>query len=165
MQAVHTANAVSAQKLDSAGDRVEFWSRTFGSPAESTFITAMERGFIKPPGLTVLTVKRHKHRLRTRQAAAGHLDQVRQNIKAHSCKDHTASPQDTSIFTCVYSEQNHMDSCGRFPAISYRGHQYIMIMYSENGNYIKGIPLKDRSQASALQSYIEVMIFFESVGL
>jgi hypothetical protein len=36
------ANGASAQKLDNAGDRVEFFSRTFSSAAESTLMNAVK---------------------------------------------------------------------------------------------------------------------------
>ena len=72
-------NAVSQQKLDSAGDRVEFFSRTFCSPAESALINAVAKKWIKIPVITVNVLKRYRHRLRTHQSAAGHLDQLHQN--------------------------------------------------------------------------------------
>jgi hypothetical protein len=82
------ANAISQQKLDIAGDRVEFLSRTFGSPAESTLVTALEKGYFHFPGITLRTVKRHRNRLRTPESAAGHLDQARQNPKSHKRTSH-----------------------------------------------------------------------------
>jgi hypothetical protein len=72
-------NAACKQTLDTAGDRVEYFSRVFCSPAESTLINAVKKGWIQYPHITANVLKRHRHRLRTHESAAGHLDQVHQN--------------------------------------------------------------------------------------
>ena len=155
-------NSVSAQNLDTAGDRVEFFSRVFCSAAESTLLNAVKKGWIKFPGITLNILKRHRHRLRTHEAAAGHLDQTHQNHAQprRQISDATSSSstttqegpeaRDINILTYVHQERNHMDATGRFPATSHRGHQYILILYSEGANYIRAEPMVDRTK----QSYI-----------
>ena len=53
----HSASA--AIRLDSVVDFVNFWHAAFGSPAVSTFISAIDNSFIKVPGLTATKVRRH----------------------------------------------------------------------------------------------------------
>ena len=163
------ANAASTQKLDTAGDRVEFFSRVFCSAAESTLINAVTKSWIKFPGITAQTLKRHRHRMRTHESAAGHLDQVHQNHKPHVHQQPKIEASDDmlkpiNVITHVYSEYNHMDATGRFPAVSHRGHQYLLIMYSEGGNYIKAIPMKDRNKTSYLPAHQDGVDFFTRRG-
>ena len=163
------ANAISAQKLDCAGDKVEFFSRVFCSAAESTLINAVKKGWIRYPGITCKTLKRHRHRLRTHASAAGHLDQIHQNHKPAHRADAVPASEDKdlakiNIVTYVYEEKNHLDATGRFPAISHRGHQYVLIMYSEGGNYIKAIPMKKRTKESYLTAHKEGVEYFQSRG-
>jgi hypothetical protein len=58
-----------------------------------------------------------------------------------------------------------MDTTGRFPQKSLRGKQYILIMYSEHGNYIKAITMKDRSKEEFVTAYKTGLQFFDSRGL
>ena len=59
IQAASESSACAAIRLDSAADFVNFWHATFGSPAVSTFIAAIDKGFIRVPGLTAAKVRRH----------------------------------------------------------------------------------------------------------
>ena len=159
-------NAVSQQPLDTVGDRVEFLSRTFGSPAESTLLEALDKGYFTFPGVTARTARRYRHRLRTPESAAGHLDQVRQNNKARALPTPPADTDSdpTVVITHVYHEHNHMDATGSFPITSHRGHNYIMVMFSEGANYIKAIPFINRTQDSMLAAYREGLQFFTAKG-
>jgi hypothetical protein len=164
-------NAISQQKLDTAGDRVEFLSRTFGSPAESTLITALEKGYFQFPGVTLRTVKHNRHRLRTPESAAGHLDQARQNSKSHTKQplhqDNSDVPysDNVPIMTYIYEEKNHMDATGAFPITSFKGNNYLMIFYSEGANYILGIPFQRRNQDAIIDTYQKALTFFTNKGL
>ena len=46
-QATSERSACAAIRLESAADFVNFWHATFGSPAVSTFIAAIDKGFIR----------------------------------------------------------------------------------------------------------------------
>ena len=50
-----------------------------------------------------------------------------------------------------------MDARGRFPATSHRGHQYILILYSEGANYIRAEPMVDRTKQSYLKAHQAAM--------
>jgi hypothetical protein len=160
-------NAACKQTLDTAGDRVEYFSRVFCSPAESTLINAVKKGWIQYPHITANVLKRHRHRLRTHESAAGHLDQVHQNQHRRQLVAPTPDPselQPTNVLTQIYSEGNHMDATGRFPAISTKGNQYILVMISEGTNYIKCIPIPSRTKHSYLKAHQEALQFYEEHG-
>jgi len=162
-----SANGASAQKLDNSGDRVEFFSRTFSSAAESTLINAVKKKWIQYPGITLAILQRNRHRLRTHESAAGHLDQVHQNHKTGAPRDSNPDSTDDksiSILTHIYEERNHMDATGRFPVMSHAGHEYQLIMYSEGSNYIKVLPMKTRSKTSYLSAHKEGLAWFEEHG-
>jgi len=159
---------------DTSAQRIQWVHRMYGSPAPSTFINAWDKGWIKIPGITSRAVKQHQDLLHSTESAEGHLDQSRKN--AHSTTQSYASRQDrkagndevplqpTHVLTQI-TETNHMDATGGFPAKSNHGKQYILIMYSENGNYIKPITMKDRTKESYVKAYREGLQFFESRGL
>lgn len=44
--------AAPAIRLTTADETIDFWHKTFGSPAVSTFIDAISKGWIKLPGIT-----------------------------------------------------------------------------------------------------------------
>ena len=76
-----TNQSVSAAiKLDSAADFVNFWHAAFGSPAVSTFISAIDNAFIRVPGLTAAKVRRHPPN--SVATAYGHLHATRQGIRS-----------------------------------------------------------------------------------
>ena len=58
-----------------------------------------------------------------------------------------------------------MDATGRFPVISIDGKQYIMIFYSEHGNYIKVFAIANRTKACIVAVYEEALRFFQTKGL
>ena len=159
-------NAASVQQCDTAGDRVEFFSRTFASAAESTLMNAVKKKWIKFPGITSRVLTRHRHRLRTHESAAGHLDQVHQNHRPaiRNTSSDIINPKPVTVVTQVYEERNHMDATGRFPVVSHQGHQYMLIMYSEGSNYIKVVAMKDRTKQSYLHAHREGTAWFEQRG-
>jgi hypothetical protein len=57
-----------------------------------------------------------------------------------------------------------MDATGRFPAISTKGNQYILVMISEGTNYIKCIPIPSRTKHSYLKAHQEALQFYEEHG-
>ena len=150
--------------------RIQWLHRTYGSPVASTFIHALQRGWIKSPGMSIKTIQSHVHILNSTQTADGHLDQARQNVQSttksrrHRSTNPDAGPADSRILTKVI-DRNHMDATGRFPVPAIDGSQYIMILYSEYGNYIKPIAMANRTTASMVAVYEEALHFFEAKGL
>ena len=66
-------------RLADIADFVNFWHATFGSPAVSTFIAAIDKGFIREPGLTAAKVRRHTPN--SVATAYGHLHATRQGYQ------------------------------------------------------------------------------------
>ena len=162
-------NATSIQKLDTAGDRVEFFSRVFSSPAESTILRAVKKGWIRFPGIADRILRRHKHRLRTPESAAGHLDQVQQNQKRQerqdnppklAAKEHTL--QHIDIVTYIHREENHMDATARFTTPSHDGYEYTLIMVAIQGNYIHAELMKTRHKSRYLSAHQAGLQFSKS---
>ena len=164
---------------DTSAQRVQWIHRTFGSPVPSTFITAWDKGWIRAPGINSRQIKKYQHLLHSTEWAEGHLDQTRKNANSTTRQHeqrHTTSQGDdqealqatqvvASMMTARPTETNHMDATGRFPVTSNRGKQYVLIMYSENGNYIKPITMKDRTKQSYLAAYRQGLQYFERRGL
>ena len=73
-------SASAAIRLDSVVDFVNFWHAAFGSPAVSTFLSAIDNSFIRVPGLTAAKVRRHPPNAVA--TAYGHLHATRQGIKS-----------------------------------------------------------------------------------
>jgi len=44
--------------------------------------------------------------------------------------------------------------------VSAEGHQYILVLLSEGGNYIKLVPMKDRTKENYLKAHREALEFF-----
>ena len=62
------------------------------------------------------------------------------------------------IFCAVHEIEGKIssDQTGFFPRTSARGMKYIMIFYIYDANYIKGTPIKNRSQSEFLRAYQEM---------
>ena len=73
-------SAAPAVRLDSAAEFVKFWHATYGSPAVSTFLAAIDKSFIRVPGLTSAKVRRHPPD--TLATAYGHLHATRKGIRS-----------------------------------------------------------------------------------
>ena len=136
----------------------------FCSATESTLINAVAKKWISFPGITLNVLKRHRHRLRTPVSAAGHLDQVQQNQRRRHSKNTTKDTPVDVITHIIQREYNHMDATGKYPATSHRGHRYILIMFSEDSNYIKAIPMKTRQKESYLTAHQQGLEFFKLHG-
>ncbi len=68
------------QLLSKILDFANFWHATFGSPAVSTFLSAIDNSLIRVPGLTATKVRRHPPNAVA--TAYGHLHATRQGIES-----------------------------------------------------------------------------------
>jgi hypothetical protein len=172
--------ATSAIRLDSVSDFINFWHGAFGSPSLSTFIPAVEKGFINIPGLTAKKIRRHApNPLAT---PAGHLDATRQGIRStkKSYTPSAPSPQETSDSTPLKKERRifyqveevlstrsgrtHSDAAGPFPVRAHSGAIYQIIFYSEDLNFIHIETTKSRSGADLLAALQRAVKFFSDRG-
>ena len=161
---LHTA--APAVRLTSTDDHIDFWHKTFGSPAIDTFTHAVDRGWIKIPGITATLLRRHPpHSLNT---SLGHLTATRQNLLSTkpetSILPVTAKVSDPLIFSRVYkcTGRMHSDAAGRFPIKSLSGKLYMIIFYSEDKNYIHIECTASRNAQDLLHAFKNAVTFFES---
>ncbi len=67
-------------------------------------------------------------------------------------------PKAKDIYIKVHNatETIHTDQTGRFPAISSKGNQYIMILVEIDGNFIDAEPMKNKSEGLMIKAYQEL---------
>ena len=153
IQAVSESSACVAVRLDSAADFVNFWHATFGLPAVSTFISAIDKGFIRVPGLTAAKVRRHPPN--PVATAYGHLHATRQGIKPTkpkvppltNTKPAVSDDNIEEIFAtrerrvwCQVDDvrvgRTHSDATGALPQRGRTGALYQIVFYHEDSNII-----------------------------
>jgi hypothetical protein len=133
--------------------------KAWGSPAVSTFLDAVNKGYIKVPGLTATMIRRYSPD--TIITSKGHLDQCRQGIRSTK---HTNKQASAVLVKVELSDQRHTDLTGQFPIPSKCGHLYHMVMYCENNNYIHIELLKSRTSSEFVSAYARGTEFFKSRG-
>jgi hypothetical protein len=163
-------------------DIVRFYHSAFGSPAVSTFLAAVRAGFIQIPGLTAAMITRHPPN--PTATAKGHLDQSRQNQRSTQRAALTPSPHDDDTTDAIkprpqvptnlvrtrvvpmelLRHRNHTDLTGSFPVRSKRGSEYIMLMFSEDTNYIHVEPMSSRHGEEHVRAYSAGIEFFSTHG-
>jgi len=165
---------------------VKYAHATMGSPSLSTFINAIARGYFNNfPRLTVEMVNTNPPI--TIATAAGHLDQQRQIIRAQGPSGAaiqapmTVVPIDREnslnilplparadpdhlIYAKVWdlNDDIHVDLMGKFPYLSQRGNQYILVSTFHRYIHIEVMP--NRSAGSYLQAFKATHQFFLSKG-
>ena len=175
-----------AVHFENVRDQVLFQHAAFGSPVPSTFIKAITNGFIKLPGLTAKQVRLHLDV--TFPTLAGHMDQQRQRPHNHKflhLPDHDDAAHFADDLQGILAQQkparrngihlyvldtlettdNHqafMDLTGRFPVKSKSGNQYIMVLLTEQQNYIHLEPMKNRSSPEYVRAFQHGVNFFKS---
>jgi hypothetical protein len=180
IQAVSEGSACAAVRLDSAADFVNFWHATFGSPAVSTFISAIDKGFIRVPGLTAAKVRRHPPN--PVATAYGHLHATRQGIKSTKPK-----PPPLTTTKPAFDENNesisaarerrvwcqvddvrvgraHSDATGALPQRGRTGALYLIVFYHEDSNIIHVETSKSRTGNDLLAALQRAVKFFSDYG-
>jgi hypothetical protein len=181
-----TAIANSLYECSNMHKLIHFYYACLNFPVKSTLILAIKAGYLKGfPGLTVDQVRRH---INVNVASErGHMDQVRQG--QHSTKRASSSipvvlphnrvdsnmdtpPQQPSnkrtqhIFLTVHDFSGGIasDQTGRFSVTSNRGNAYLALFYIFNPNYIKSVPIHNRSKEELLRAYTEVYTWLTAQG-
>ena len=166
-------------------DIVKYAHLSMGAPTHPTFITAIKRGYISPPGLNTNMVR--KNIVATVATAKGHLHLIKQGLQSTKIKPATEEkeqeketkfsfPDKTAgeakkiiltmkIFNTSDFQKLHGDIAGRFPYKSRRGHQYIAVFFSEEANYIHFELLQNRSAGEIVKAYKATVDFFEMCGI
>ncbi len=148
-------------------ERVAFYHACFGSPAPVAFVTALQRGYINIPYLTAAMVSANLPN--SMATAKGHLDLIRQGLRSTTPAPSVpliALADDTSLDptpfaalvakTISISDINHSDLTGRFPQVSRRGNQYLLVSYF-NG-YVHCEPMRDRAGPSFVDAYRRTLL-------
>lgn len=172
---------------ESDAQRMLFYSAVMGCPANSTLLKAVQAGHLST--FPLLTAKRLRKNPPDHIATQlGHLDQTRErkriqrprHITIHGREDNytdEATPLEdetegdrypareekrNTMFcrTIITDGRHHSDATGRFPHTSHAGTQYVLIMYSEDSNYIRYEAQKDRSAEEHLKAYKRGHHFF-----
>jgi hypothetical protein len=161
-----------------------------GSPAIPTFVQAVDREWIELPGLTAKMARRVTPTVATH---LGHLNQKRQhldsttisydNVIEYSTTDSTKENHDAKInkannsetiitasdiiidFSPITDASLHADLTGKFTTTSQGGHDYQLVMYNPDTNFIKVIPQRSRSHTDYINSYDNAMEFWKSHGI
>jgi hypothetical protein len=127
------------------------------SPTKSALLQAVKNGpLITWPGLTEQAI--NKHFKMTPSITMGHMNQRRQNIRSTSKASITSDMEDKAVTPDGLGSKTHFvyavvvdqgklytDLTGKFPVRSSKGNWYVMICYSYDFNYVKAVPIKERS--------------------
>jgi len=169
-------NGKTAQMIthQTHGELVRYAHMTMGAPANPTFITAISKGYIEPPGITAEMVR--KNMPNSVATAKGHLQLTRQGIRSTKQFDELehefAFPKKivfknkyiiltSKIISTEELQGLHADLAGRFPYKSRRGKQYVAVLFSEETNYIHFELLCNRTAAEIARAYKAAIEFFE----
>jgi len=159
---------------------VAFYHACMGYPSLPTFLKAVSKGFLQFPGLTYQ--KAAKHLPDSINTSKGHLRLRRQGIRStkESAPDlaiidlpdpetdddlHPVPVQPTTRpkihVKLVDTSTIHVDACyHHIKATS--GTKYILVTYSEEGNYIHFTPMSNLSKEAYVAAYTEILTFFRS---
>ena len=167
-------------QLTSTAERVAFLHGIFGYQPLKTFKNAVEKGYYNFPGVTSKDIE--KNPPNNTSEAAGHQRRrpaLSQKAKRsmRSNEDRVTPLENESDFTErwtsnmiklvdvrreLQSQTRHGDLSGAFPITSLGGNKYILLVYSENGNYIHVEPLQSRNAESLQKAYTKAHDFFQS---
>ena len=173
----HSSHANVAIHNTSHAELVHFLSAVMGNPADSTLLTATRNKWLNFPGVTHDMVA--KNPPNSIETAKGHLDLNRANQRSTSKPKHpqrtlnqsSPSPEDpsyidsdeNSIFAAPIeftpgSTTQHSDATGRFPIMSRRRNNYLLV--SVYKGYIHLEPFKSRSAGDYVDAYRATIAFF-----
>ena len=158
--------ACSAYKQQAVPALIRYLHACAGYPTKETWIKAINAGYyLTWPGLTAARVRRFLPK--TEETAIGHMQAQRGHVR--STKPSVTSPElrtaldkvrnlrlhllSTSELEADWKHMTASDQTGRFPLTSRRGHQYIMILYDYDTNYIFAEPIKSRHQDELVRAY------------
>ena len=166
----HTANIIT--KLHPTSELIRFLHATTAfSPAESTWIAAVEKGFFSTwSGLTKTAI--NKFLPQSIHTSMGHLDQERKNLRSTKLATLNDEPLETislskrSHDAFAYIQLNHIysDQTRKFLVQSTRGHNYIMVIYDYDTNSIHAEPLKNRATTELTKAYTKIHQLLQSIG-
>jgi hypothetical protein len=164
--------ANNVYSLPSIPQTIPYLHAATGFPVKETWMDAIKAGnFITWPSLTILAVR--KHFPDSDGTQKGHMKKQHQGVRSTNLKENTRAedeniPGNTNtevdpsppkkmrdIFIKIYNTgKMHSNQTGRFPAMSSKGNQYIMVLVDVDGNYIDSEPMKNKSEGSIIKDYL-----------
>ena len=182
---LHQANSVIRQ-AKTKSDLARFLHACAFSPNPSTLLRAIKQGhFDSWPNLSQHLIT--KHLPKSIATSKGHLRMQQKNLRSTKPKDlatlmslplstslDVAPAQEPSnkpthnLFVTITStnllRKSYSDQTGKFPHVSSRGNQYIMIMYDYDTNLILSRPTKTRQAAELTQAWTELFLKLRDNG-
>jgi len=169
----HAAHAAVA--AESMPERIAFLHACSGSPAVSSFCTAIDAGYYTTwPDLTSARVRQHLKEPPTTMVQ-GHLDQHRRNLRSTKKKPKAnqayllpgtdkrpgelqpESPEERCNHIYVecqpISGQIYSNQPGQFLVASTSGHRYLMVAYDYDSNAILAEPMTSCTGPALLAAY------------
>ena len=149
-------------------DLAMYYHRAAFSPVPTTFISAINNGnFSTWPGLTAELISKHLQKSLTK--AKGHNKLARKNVRSNRpqapTQDLPVSRTKTIQITVVEpSDLLATDLTGRFPTISNRVYNYIIVCYIYDTNGIILRPMKNRSVVEHIRVYNEIFGYMLFLG-
>ena len=177
-EAVH-----SVYELKTQPELVRYLHAATGFPTKPTWIRAIKnKHFASWPGLTVDAVRRHfpdsdeTHKGHGRRTPSGiRSTRAQSESTPTDDSDNTGglppTTKEKTIFHKVYDleeEATHKiwtDQTGRFPKMSSRGSQYIMVLTESDSSAILVEPMKNRSSGEMIRAYQALIARLNSAGI
>ena len=163
---------------------VKYAHLTLGAPTLSTFMKALNKGYINPPGVNADMVR--KNPPNTTATAKGHLNLIRQGLQSTKEEDSKQLEDEEErkftfpskiynkekfivctfkVFNTAELQKMHVDLAGKFPYPSSRSKQYWAIFYSEEANYIHIELLATRTTKDMIKAYLAAIEYFDERGI
>ena len=173
--------ANNAFAMSTKPDLAMYYHRAAFCPVPSTFIKAINNGaFASWPGLTAELIS--KHLPKSLATAKGHLKLARKNVRSTNSPPLPAPLQLTqqqadtptlpasktkTAFFKILEPKDLIasDLTGRFPVMSSKSMNYIMVCYVYDSNGILIRPMKNRSKAEHIRVYNDIFQNLEKRGL
>lgn len=153
--------ALNVHCLNSKSKLATFFHQCCFSPVPATWIKAIQAGYFATwPGLTVDL--NNKHLPKSMATAKGHLRQQYQHTQSTKPGTNTSNTEQVAATARTHETyydvfqstgQVYTDRTGRFPAISARGNQYVMVLYDYDSNAILTEPMSSRHERELVRAY------------
>ena len=176
-----TEHIYNAYELRAQPALIRYYHAAAGFPTKLTWLKAIEAGhFSSWTGLTAAAVRRNFPE--SRETWKGHGRKVKMNLRSTKTLVEKEAA-DTNEFVgevaewdechhAVYNLQDDLeqkmytDQTGRFPATSYRGMQYIMVLYEPSkSNAILVEPMRNRTSGEMLAAYLKLTGRLAAAGI
>ena len=173
-KAIH-ANTVI--RHENNADLVRFYHGAFMSPSLPTFVAAINKKFISPPGLTADMVR--KNWPVTMATSKGHLDHLRKGLRSSQNHEPAAVSEDFEetfpsqsncdqphavFLALVTPDRIHADQTGSFPIIAATGNRYYLVLYDERSNMIHAEAMASKTTCAYMDAFRAAFLIFQHAG-